>query len=163
MMAAMMTGNFVFGAVNARLARHGVTTLQAALAIMAAMIGAQSLILLGILPFSLPLWCVAGFCASGPIAMFAVLSTRFPADLAGRSNTALNLLGFLAGFFLQSGIGLILDQFPVAADGGYSAEGHRIALGMTISIQIAAFAWFFLAKGLDRPDRATLTEAKDEA
>lgn len=150
LMASMMVGNFAFGALNARLGRMGVTTLQAAMATMACMVAAQGLIALDIAPSSLPLWALAGFCASGPIAMFAVISARFPPELAGRCNTALNLLGFFGGFLLQSGIGFVLDQFPVAADGRYDPAGHRLALAVAVAIQTAAFIWFFLAGRFDR-------------
>lgn len=151
LMTTMMLGNFIFAATNARLARVGVTTLQTALTAMGCMVLIQATIALDVLPSSLPLWAAAGFCASGSIAMFAVVSSQFPPDLAGRCNTALNLLGFFGGFLLQSGIGLVLDRFPVAADGRYDPEGHRLALAIAVAIQVAAFTWFFLAGWLARP------------
>jgi predicted MFS family arabinose efflux permease len=154
LMGAMMVGNFAFGAINARLRARGISTLNAALSAMALMMVLQAIIVLDILPSSLPLWIVMALCTSGPIAMFAVLSQRFPPELAGRTNTALNVLAFLAGFLVQSGIGFLLDRFPVSADGGYDPGGHRLALGIIVLIQVAAFAWFFLSARFDRSNRS---------
>lgn len=150
LMAAMTAGNFLLAALSAKLARIGVTTLQMALSAMAAMILIQAAIAAEIFPASLPLWAALCFCSSGPIAIFAVLSSQFPPELAGRCNTALNLLGFLSGFLLQSGIGLTLGQFPIGADGGYSPEGHRVALTAIVALQTLGLAWFFLASHRDR-------------
>ena len=160
LMAAMMLGNFAFGAANGPLRRMGISTLQVAMTAMAAMIVLEAAIALELAPSSLPLWAAVGLCASGPIAMFAVLSARFPPELAGRCNTALNLLGFFGGFLLQSGIGLVLDRFPIAADGRYAPEGHRLALGVTVGVQALAFAWFVFAGRFDR-QAPGLTEQRD--
>ena len=156
LMGAMMVGNFAFGAINARLRSRGVSTLNAALTAMALMVFLQALIVLDIFAASLPLWIVMALCTSGPVAMYAVLSQRFPPELAGRTNTAINVLAFLGGFLVQSSIGFLLAQFPVSADGGYDPDGHRLALGIVVVIQVAAFAWFFLAARLDRSSPALL-------
>ena len=76
------------------------------------------------------------------------------ARTCGRTNTAINVLAFLGGFLVQSSIGFLLAQFPVNADGGYDPGGHRLALGIVVVIQVAAFAWFFLAARLDRSSPA---------
>jgi len=121
---------------------------------MALMAFLQALIVLDIFAASLPLWILMALCTSGPVAMYAVLSQRFPPELAGRTNAAINVLAFLGGFLVQSSIGLLLAQFPVSTDGGYDPDGHRLALGIVVVIQVAAFAWFFLAARLDRSSPA---------
>lgn len=160
LMAAMMLGNFTLGALNGPLQRRGVSTLTVALTAMFGMVALQAAIAAGLAPASLPFWTAVGFLSSGPIAMFAIVSSRFPVEIAGRCSTALNLLGFFGGFLIQSGVGVVLDRFPVAADGRYDPVGHRTALGLIVALQIAGLAWFFLARGLDRP-APVATERKD--
>lgn len=151
LMVAMTAGNFAMAAANAWLVRQGISTLKVAMTAMAAMILVQTVIASGLTDASLPFWFALCFFSSGPIAIFALLSARFPPELAGRCNTALNLMGFIGGFLIQSGIGLTLGLFPVAADGGYAPEGHRTALWALVAIQACAFAWFFFAGRFDRP------------
>lgn len=154
LMGAMMIGNFAFGAINSQLRARGISTLNAALTAMALMALLQAVIVLDIVAASLPIWILMALCTSGPVAMYAVLSQRFPPELAGRTNTAINVLAFLGGFLVQSGIGFLLAQFPVSADGGYDPVGHRLALAIVVAIQVAAFAWFFFSARLDRSSPA---------
>jgi MFS family permease len=57
----------------------------------------------------------------------AMLSTMYPPELAGRVNTAQNMLAFFSVFASQWAFGVVLGFFP-DADGRYAAEGYRTAL-----------------------------------
>ncbi len=62
-----------------------------------------------------------GLGASANILAFTVLSEGFPKELAGRANTALNLLMFARGFATQWGIGVVVDAARAAL--GLDASG----------------------------------------
>src|SRR5690606_9556554 len=79
---------------------------------------------------------------------YAVLSQHFTAALAGRVNTALNLLVFIAAFAGQWGVGAVIDRWPPTPAGGYAAAGYRTAFGLLLVLQMSAAAWFWIAGGL---------------
>lgn len=83
--------------------------------------------------------------ASGPTA-YAALAHRFPSELAGRVGTLINFSMLLVVFFLQNAIGWVLDLWPRAANGGWSAIGYSWAMGMTAIAQAAAVAWMLIAR-----------------
>jgi predicted MFS family arabinose efflux permease len=103
---------------------------------------AQLLLVLGATAFSLVLWVAFGLFGSVSAAFFAILSQAFPNRLAGRVNTSLNLLVFLAAFLLQFGVGEIIELWPVAAEAGPPAVAHRAAMAVLLAPQILAFLWF---------------------
>ncbi|MBM2812122.1 MAG: hypothetical protein HW416_2881 [Chloroflexi bacterium] len=79
-----------------------------------------------------------------------ILTRAFPPGLAGRVNTAINLVVFVAAFVLQAGIGYGLAwletswALPRAAAHGWMLWG-------AIMLQLAAWVWFVTA---DRGVRA---------
>lgn len=82
--------------------------------------------------------------ASGPTA-YAALAHRFPAELAGRVGTLINFSMLLVVFLLQNAIGWVLDLWPRAESGGWSANGYGWAMGMTLVAQGLAVAWMLIA------------------
>ncbi len=113
-------------------------------------VGVQLLLLAGWSePAWLP-WLLFGFFGTAGILPYSVLSQRFPAELAGRLNTGLNLLVFVTAFAAQWAMGAVIDLWPVA-DGRYPLAGYRAAFGMMLALQVVALAWYFVA-GRDRVD-----------
>lgn len=86
-------------------------------------------------------WPLYTFFSTSAVMGYAVLSQRFPAELAGRVNTAVNLVMFAIAFSLQTGIGAFLSTYPTTAGGGYSPEGHWLSLLGVILLQAAALIW----------------------
>ena len=86
-------------------------------------------------------WGLYGLGASTNILGFAVLGDGFAKDLAGRVNTALNLLVFSCGFAAQWGIGLVVDAARTALGLG-TAGGLKLALGFALLLNVVAYAWF---------------------
>lgn len=103
---------------------------------------AQALLLLQLPGMSTPLWVAFALFGTTSMLPYAVLQQHFPQALAGRVGTAMNLLVFSSVFGMQSGVGWIIDLFPVAAGGGYAVEGHRTGLAVVLGLQILALAWF---------------------
>lgn len=86
-------------------------------------------------------WTLYGLGTSVNVLAFAVLNEGFGRDLAGRSNTALNLMMFGGSFLAQWGIGVIAET----AQRGFAldpAGGLRVAFGLVLFGNVATFAWF---------------------
>ncbi len=88
---------------------------------------------------ALPLWVVYFFLGSGGSLVLAMLARAFSADLTGRVNTATNVLIFGPSFFVQWGIGAVLDQWPVIG-GHYAAAGYQAAFAALLAVQLACYA-----------------------
>lgn len=146
--AVAQTAGFVaIGAVAERLGRLGVPNWATAAGVMAAFVAAEALLLFGIGGVLGP-WIAFGFLSTGSVLSYALLSQRFPAEMAGRANTALNLLVFLAAFALQWSVGVAIDA--LAARGWSVEDAHRAALAATTLAQAAALGWLILARRVRR-------------
>ena len=139
--AAMVAGYIFMGAVAERLSRSGIRPMAVAGAGMLLFMSCQAAI---ILEWHLPpmlLWAVFGFSGTSGILVYADLSQRFPADLAGRVNTGINLLVFIAAFCAQWGVGAVIDRWPNTLT-GYAPEGYRAGFGLLLALQVLAVLWF---------------------
>ena len=77
-----------------------------------------------------------GYFGSTSTLVYAVLNQKFPNELAGRVNTAQNMLIFITGFSIQWGAGVIIGLFPAPTEGLYSAEGHQMAIFTFIFLEV---------------------------
>ncbi len=146
--AAAMVGGFLgMGQLTYRLSRHGIPPVAVAAGGMALFMLVQLALLFEWEPL-LPLWVLFGFFGTSGVLNYAILTQAFPPALAGRVNTALNLLVFVAAFAGQWGMGAIINRWP-AADGGYAAPGYRLAFGLALALQLLSWGWL-LAKPPDR-------------
>jgi hypothetical protein len=89
-----------------------------------------------------PLWLAFGFFGTAGILPYAALSQRFPAALAGRLNTTLNVMVFSAAFAAQWGMGAIVALWPGETPGAYALEGYRTAFAVMLALQALGLAWF---------------------
>jgi MFS family permease len=86
------------------------------------------------------LWPVLGLVFSVGNLAYALLSGRFPATLAGRTNTALNLGAFVGAFGIQWLFGVAVDALQ--AGGFAAAAAYRASLAGLLVLQTAAWLWF---------------------
>ncbi len=140
--AAMVAGFLSLGQLAYGLTRRGIAPLAVAAGGLALFMLAQLAIWFDWGP-RWPLWALFGFFGTSGMLCFAVLAQSFPATLSGRVSTALNLLVFVAAFALQWGIGMIVNQWPVA-DGGYAEVGYRLAFGLALAGQFVTWLWLLL-------------------
>ena len=145
--AAMVAGFLGMGQLAYRLSRRGISPLAVAAGGMALFMLAQLALLLKLEPL-LPLWVLFGFLGTAGTLNYAILTQAFPPALAGRVNTALNLLVFVAAFAGQWGMGAIINRWP-AAGGGYAEPGYQLAFGLALTGQLLTWVW--LLPGLRRP------------
>jgi predicted MFS family arabinose efflux permease len=146
--AAMIVGYLGFGRVADALQRRGRSELPllfggvafSSLCLALLVFGAKSLVL----------WCLFVGSATAVVLGYSILSRRYPKAMAGRANTAINLVGFVGMFAGQWGIGLVLDRWPHTAQ-GYAPEAYAWALGMVWAVQLAGLAWLWLGRTLLSP------------
>ncbi len=100
----------------------------------------------------LPGWLVWSlFGAFGPAGSltYAILAEAFPPTLAGRVNTTLTLLLFIAVFVFQWGIGFVVTLWP-AHGAHHAAVAHRVAWGAIASVEVVT-SLLYLSRGARRP------------
>ena len=108
------------------------------------------ILLFGLMNFAsgslaLAMWIVYFLVGSGGALVLAALTRQFPAHLAGRVNTASNVLMFVISFSFQWGIGAVLDQWPVI-EGRYSPSGYHAAFLALLAIQLCVYAVLLYAE-----------------
>ncbi|MCU0559994.1 MAG: MFS transporter [Desulfobacterales bacterium] len=143
--AAMAVGYILLGALAERLNRRGIKPETTSVAGMSAFIVVQALIVVHPGQWSLPLWLLFGAVGTTGVIAYAGLSQSFPVELAGRVNTALNLVVFVAAFAAQWGIGAVIALWPVSPSGAFAIRGYQAAFGLMIALQLAALAWYAAA------------------
>jgi hypothetical protein len=140
MNAVIMVGYAALGFFGTRLARRGIHARHLFAAGFAANMGALALIVAGA-PGSYVWWSLYGLGAAVNVLAFTVLNEGFGRDLAGRTNTTLNLLMFGGSFITQWGIGVFADAARAAwaldAAGGLKAAFVVILVGDVIT-----YLWF---------------------
>ncbi|HZM37001.1 MAG TPA: MFS transporter [Burkholderiales bacterium] len=142
---AMIVGYMAFGRAADIAQREG----RSALPLLLSGVGVSSCSLLLIIAGmkSLLLWCIFVAAGTAVVLGYAILSRRYPREISGRVNTAINLFGFIGMFSGQWSIGLVLDLWP-AVEGRYAAEGYTWALGMVWVVQLAGLAWMWRGRRL---------------
>ena len=89
--------------------------------------------------------CAAfGFFGSSTLLVYALLGQMFPRSMAGKVNTAQNMLIFIGAFGVQWCIGLIINYWPNLGEGKYDPAGHQAAFFVIIFVEILAFIWFLV-------------------
>ncbi len=86
-------------------------------------------------------WSLYGLGAAVNVLAFTTLNEGFGMELAGRTNTTLNLLMFGGSFITQWGIGVVVDAARSfwALD---NAGGLRVAFAIVMIGNILTYAWF---------------------
>ena len=144
MAAGMVAGFLSIGTLAYRLNRLGIPSVVVAIVGMVVLMVLQLMVALGYTGAALPLWVGFGFFGTAGNLSYAILSQAFPAGLAGRVNTALNLLVFVGAFVMQWGLGAVIGRWP-GATGGYTAGGYGTAFGLVLALQVLALGWFWYA------------------
>jgi len=138
--AVMLAGYLALGVFATRLARRGIQARH-----LYAAGYALNLLALGAIVWRLPgtylWWAAYGFGAVVNVLAFTVLNEGLDPEIAGRANTAVNLLMFGGSFAAQWGIGVVVDAAR-AALGLDTAAGLRLAFAIILALYVLAYAWF---------------------
>lgn len=146
---AMIVGYLAFGRAADVWQRRG----RSVLPLLAGGVAASSLSLGAIIlgAHLLALWCVFVAGGTAVVLAYSILARRYPREMSGRANTAVNVAGFVGMFSGQWGIGVVLDLWPQSGPGlnaGYAPEGYPWALGMVWAVQLAGLAWLWSGRRL---------------
>jgi len=98
-----------------------------------------------VLDVPLPAWFLVGalgLAGSGSNLAYVTLGDQFGPALAGRAQTSLNLILFLAAALIQSGIGWALDILGAIDFGGSAEFRYATVLGSLVGIQVLSVLWF---------------------
>ncbi len=138
----MTVGFAAIGGLTERLDRLGIAPVRVLAVLVGGFLAVQAVLLVPWLEAPGVLWPLFGLLGTAAILSYALVSQAFPPALAGRANTALNLLVFVASFAAQAGIGAIVE----AVAEGPGAAGHRVALAVMLGLGAAAYAWFLWSR-----------------
>jgi len=159
--AGMVAGFLSLGTLTYRLNRLDVPPVVVAVVSIMVFIAIQVALTVGYTGTPLLIWIAFGFFGTASTLIYAILSQAFAPELAGRVNTAFNLLVFIAAFVMQWGLGVVVGLWPRTATGGYAAQGYSAGLGLLAALQIAALVWFWYAgTGTGRLDPNPATAQK---
>ena len=136
---AMLAGFLFVATVSVPLGRRGFSPLKQLTVGMGLALIVEAGILFELAPPWL-LWSLLGLSFSLGNLSYSQLAGRFPLKLAGRVNTALNVLMFAGAFGLQWGFGAAADA--IAATGVDRAEAFRMTFGTLLAAQVLSFLWF---------------------
>jgi len=143
--AVAMVGGFLgMGTIAERLGRAGIKTMYVAFAGMAIFAALQTALIMQWTGAVLPTWMLFGFFGTCGILSYAALGQNFPAALTGRVITGLNVMTFGGAFASQWGIGVIINQWPATASGGYAPEGYQAAFAVMAVLQVLTLVWFLV-------------------
>jgi len=145
MAAAFTVGILLSGVLGDWAGRRGLALMTVVEAIVAVFLAAFLAIVLGLWPPATGFWLLFAMTGQMTILAYAHLSAHFGAALAGRANTALNLLVFLGAFAVQYAVGGVLDLWK-AEDGLYPEEAYRAAFGGLFVLQVLAWGWYRLSR-----------------
>ncbi|HEX2198420.1 MAG TPA: MFS transporter [Burkholderiales bacterium] len=142
---ALIAGYFFFGRVADLLARRGRSQLPLFAGGVAGALLFLALLVAGVTQAAVLWWSAFVFCGTGATLAHSILTRRYPRDMAGRINTALNTFTFLGIFIGQWATGAILNLWPATA-AGYDPRGYSTALGALWAVQAAGLAWLWAGR-----------------
>ena len=151
----MIAGYLGFGRAADVMARQGRSTLPLLAAGVATASLCLCLLMLGVRSGVLVLWSLFFGSATAVVLSYSLFSRRYPKEMAGRVNSALNVAVFVGMFSGQWAVGLIINLWPPTAT-GYAPEAYGWALGGLWLLQAAGLAWLWSGRRLFNPPAAAV-------
>ncbi|MER2635618.1 MAG: MFS transporter [Rhizobiaceae bacterium] len=87
-----------------------------------------------------PLWFALGLVFSVGNLAYALLQKHYAGSLAGRVNTALNLMVFVGAFSIQWGFGAAVDALQ--ASGMSMRDAYQATFGVLLALQVGGWLWY---------------------
>jgi hypothetical protein len=146
-MAIGLTIGPVLSGLAASLTRRTGLSLNWLLGVIACLfMSLQFLIIIEWISISYLLWAGFGLLINAMALSYAILSQAFPAHLAGRVNTSLNMLMIGGAFTSQYLIGWIIGFWPLEVGGGYAPEAYQAGFSVMLAAQFVTFIWFVIGR-----------------
>lgn len=90
------------------------------------------------------LWLLLAVCVPVTTLVQSYLALSFPAALAGRANSAYNLMLFVGAFATQWGFGVVADGLKATGLG--AVDAFRFTLAIAVALQTASLVYFVASK-----------------
>jgi predicted MFS family arabinose efflux permease len=142
---AMIAGYIVFGRAADAVLRKRASTVPLLAGGIAAASFCLALLALGVRSGALVLWALFFSTATACVLAYPLVARRYPKEMAGRANTALNVCAFVGMFTGQWLVGLILNLWPPTPR-GYAPEAYPWALGALWLVQFAGLVWLWTGR-----------------
>ena len=136
---ALIAGYFFFGRLADSRARRGLSQLPLFAGGVAGALVLLAALAFGVTAGAVLIWSGFVFCGTSATLAHSIAMRRYPREMAGRVNTALNSFTFLGIFLGQWATGTVLALWP-ATSTGYDPRGYFWALGALWLIQAAGLA-----------------------
>ena len=142
---AILLCGYIFNAwVMPRVNKAGVSTFHYSAIISGVALALQLFaVTLGGHAFAVIAWYLFGLSATSFILGQSVIQTRFPKNIAGRAATAYNLVLFVGAFFIQWGIGGMIDLLIVNDLDKRAAFTYTVYVMLTL--QLVSYIWMWIA------------------
>lgn len=140
----LMMAYLALGWAAPRLVARGVDAHRLIACGLAGMVLAQAAMLFTQSEHAWLLWLVLAMCVPVTTLVQSHVALAFPAALAGRANSAYNLLLFVGAFATQWGFGVLADALK--ANGFSAVDAFRTALAIAAALQAAALAYFVVSR-----------------
>jgi len=138
-------GFLILGIIAERLFnKYAINPIQTGVFGMMIFIILQIVMVFGYLFNPLFIVILLGFFGTSSVLVYAGYAQLFSKNLSGRVNTIQNLLVFLSAFFLQWGIGEIIQLWP-SVGGRYDSESYQVAFVFLVLIQILVLGYYFVS------------------
>jgi len=141
MAVSMVCGHLLTGTLAERLGQRGISPIYQLAVGNVIYLGLITLVAAGVTAAPWLLWPAVALTGTSGILAYAITAQSFPPHMAGRVNTALNLMVFIGAFTIQWGIGGIIDLWAPAAAGGYPVAAYQVAFGSVTAVFAATVAW----------------------
>jgi predicted MFS family arabinose efflux permease len=146
---AMIAGYLGFGRLADGMVRRGRSTLPLLIGGVAAASLCLGLLVLGVRTGMIALWCAFFGLSTAVVLSYPLFSRRYPKEMVGRVNSALNVSVFIGMFSGQWAVGAVLNQWPQTA-AGYAPEAYPWALGGLWLLQASGLVWLWSGRRLFR-------------
>ncbi len=143
----MIAGYLGFGRLADRMTRSGRSTLPLLAGGVALASLCLALLAAGLRPGNLMLWSLFFGCSTSVVLSYSLFSRRYPKEMVGRVNSALNVSVFVGMFSGQWAVGAVINLWPPTA-AGYAPEAYPWALGGLWLMQAAGLAWLWSGRKL---------------
>ena len=144
---SIIAGYFFFGRMGDRFARQGLSQLPLFIGGVGAALAMLALLAAGVTAGAVFIWALFVFSGTAATLAHSIATRRFPREMAGRVNTALNTFTFLGIFVGQWATGEILNLWPPTAS-GYDPRGYAWAFAALWVVQAAGLAWLWSGRKL---------------
>ena len=141
---ALMGAYLALGWAAPRLIARGVDPHRLIALGIAGMVLAQAGMLFTQSEHAWVLWLLLAVFVPVTTLVQSYLALAFPAALAGRANSAYNLMLFVGAFATQWGFGVVADGLKASGIG--TVDAFRLALAIAVALQAASLVYFVVSK-----------------